>query len=415
MEKKRILISAYAFNPLASLQLHPGEDTMGWKMVEQISREHDVWVITHSYNREGVLEALSRGEMPGVNIHFLELPSIFWKLYRIEFGQRLYYYLWQRSAWKKAERLHQELCFDLIHHLTFGNDWIPSFMGANLPIPFIWGPIGGGQKTPRGLSKEYSLYGRVAECVRRTAQWMGRRLPTRRRCVRNAKTILVCNQETKEKIPQKFRKKVRYFPVNGIDKNDIRIKPVKMRKQKKFRVITAGRMHRLKGFELAVKAFFLFAGDKPDAEMTIIGRGPEKEHVEKLIQELNLADRVFIQDWMQRKELLKQMKRSDVFLFASFRDGGGAVVVEAMASGLPVICINTAGPGFHVKEKYGIKIQPKSTSFVIDEMAKALNKLHNNEQLRAEMGEAARIRAKEYYEWTKLGSRMIEIYSKVLG
>ena len=415
MEKKKILISAYAFNPLASLQLHPGEDTMGWKMVEQISRKQDVWVITHSYNREGVLEALSRGEMPGVNIHFLELPTFLWKLYRVEFGQRLYYYFWQRSAWKKAKQLHQEHDFDLIHHLTFGNDWIPSFMGANLPIPFIWGPIGGGQRTPKKLSREYSVYGRFAESIRRTAQWLGRRLPTRRKCVKRAQTILVCNRETKKKIPKKYRQKVRYFPVNGIDKTDIRVKLVRMRKQKKFRVITAGRMHRLKGFELAVKAFHLFAGNNSDAEMIIIGRGPEKKRIENLILELNLEDRVFVLDWMERKDLFKQMRRSDVFLFASFRDGGGAVVVEAMASGLPVICLNTAGPGFHIKDKFGIKIQPNSTDYVIAEMAKALDRLSNNEQLRAEMGEAARKRAKDYYEWTKLGSRMIEIYSKILG
>ena len=174
-------------------------------------------------------------------------------------------------------------------------------------------------------------------------------------------------------------------------------------------------MHRLKGFELAVKAFHLFAGNNSDAEMIIIGRGPEKKRIENLILELNLEDRVFVLDWMERKDLFKQMRRSDVFLFASFRDGGGAVVVEAMASGLPVICLNTAGPGFHIKDKFGIKIQPNSTDYVIAEMAKALDRLSNNEQLRAEMGEAARKRAREYYEWTKLGSRMIEIYSKILG
>jgi len=414
MNKKKILISAYAFNPTASFQLHPGEDAFGWKMVEQISREHDVWVITHSCNREGVLEALSRGEMPGVNIHFLELPAFLWKRCRTKWGQRIYYYFWQRAALKKAWELHQEIEFDLVHHLTKGQDWRASFMGAKLDLPFVWGPVGGVQRIPRGLGGEYSFVKRLAESVRRMGRWLGRHLPARKKCVRRARMILVCCQETRDKVPKRYRKKVRYFPTHGIDRGNIRVKPVKMRKQKKFRVITVGKNEWTGGFSLAVEAFYRFAADNPKADMTIVGKGQEREQIESLIRELGLADKITFQDWMEREELLKQMKLSDVFLFPSFRDEGAGVVVDAMACGLPVVCVAAGGAGFHVKEKWGIKIQPKSRQYVIDEMVRALSRLNKSEKLRAEMGEAARKRAKEYYEWGRLGKRMLEIYAQIM-
>ncbi len=398
---------------MAALQFHPGEDTFGWKLVEQISSVHDVWVLTHSSNREEVLEALSRGEMPGVNIHFLELRGFLGKLYKRKYGQNLYYYFWQRSARKKALELHQEIGFDLVHHLTLGRGWLAGFVGADLPVRFVWGPLGGSQRIPKGLSGELNFFLRFNECIRRMMRWLGRHLPARKKCIRKAKMILVSSQEIRDEIPKKYRKKIRHFPAHGIDKDDIRVKPVKARKPKKFQVISVGKIELSKGFELAVAAFNRFAADDHNAEMTIVGEGPERERIESLIIELGLAGKITIQNRMERDELLKQIKLSDVFLYNGFKDEGAAVVVEAMACGLPIVCLNIGESGFNVKEKWGIKIQPKGRNYVIDEIAKALSRLYKNEKLRAEMGEAARKRAREYYEWGRLGKRMVEIYEQI--
>ena len=109
------------------------------------------------------------------------------------------------------------------------------------------------------------------------------------------------------------------------------------------------------------------------------------------------------------------MRESDVFLFPSFRDGGGAVVVEAMASGIPVVCLDTGGPGFHIQKEWGIKIAPKDPELVTNEMAHALEKLYLDKDLRMKMGRAARKRAEEFYLWDRLGERMQEIYQNALS
>ncbi|MHB8095523.1 MAG: glycosyltransferase [Candidatus Aminicenantales bacterium] len=412
----KVLVSAYACNPSGSLHLHPGEDLTGWRLVGQIGRFLDCWVITHEYNRQGVEEALKTDPSArAIRFHFFELPVWLKWLYRIEFGQRIYYFLWQFSAWRLARRLNAKIHFDLAHHVTFGNDWIASFIGAFLPVPFVWGPVGGGQRTPRSLLGEYTLYGRFAEAARNAAQWVGRRMLVRRLCLKKTKAFLVCNRETMTRIPDRYKNKVFYFPVNGFSAEDIPADDRIRRNDSAFKVVTAGRLHRLKGFALAVKAFALFAREHPEAEMIIIGKGPEEKTLERLISESGLQDRCRIVDWLPRKEVLAEMRSSDVFLFPSFRDGGGAVVVEAMASGLPVVVLDSGGPGAHVQDAWGIKVAPAEPETVVRQMASVLEKLHADRNLRKRMGDAGRASVRDFYLWDRLGERMMDVYDFVLG
>jgi glycosyltransferase involved in cell wall biosynthesis len=412
----KVLVSAYACNPTGSLQLHPGEDLTGWRLVEQLARFHELWVIAHRYNAAGISEALVRKTLPNVRFIFTELPKPLNWLYRIEFGQRIYYYLWQIKAWRVARKLHREVRFDVTHHLTFGNDWIPSFIGAFLPVPFVWGPVGGGQRTPKPLLKEYSLYGRFAEAARNCAQTVGRRMRVRKRCLKKARAVLVCNRETQARMPRKDQGKILYFPVNGIAAEDFTDDGPEPRADVgRFKIITAGRLHRLKGFALAVRAFGVFSRKHPASEMTIIGEGPERKRLWDLISDLGLEDRVRILPWLPRHELLANMRASDVFLFPSFRDGGGAVVVEAMGSGIPVIVLDSGGPGAHVRDAWGIKVAPGSPESVITGMADALEGLHEDRALRRRMGDAGRERAMKFYAWDRLGERMRDIYDLALG
>ena len=75
------------------------------------------------------------------------------------------------------------------------------------------------------------------------------------------------------------------------------------------------------------------------------------------------------------------MRECDVFLFPSLRDGGGAVVIEAMAAGKAVICMDLAGPGLHVTEECGIKIPADSPRETIELMARALEQLYQELRL----------------------------------
>jgi len=415
MQKLKVLISAYACNPAGSPRLHPGEDLVGWNLVQQLVNKHELWIITHDYNRPEIHRVLKGNSPKGLRFIYVKLPSVVRLLYRVGFGERIYYYLWQIAAWRTAVRLHREHHFDLAHHLTFGNYWMPSFIGAFLPVPFIWGPIGGGQKIPRVFVKEFSLTEKLSEYGRDAAQWIGRHLLISRKiCLRRARTILVCNRETKAMFPYKYWPKIQYFPVNGISRLELAPISLARAKSKTLHFITAGRFIRLKGFDIILRAFAAVLNTGIQAELDIVGQGPKAADLRNLTECLSLSNRVQFITWLNRKELLKRMHGSDVFLFASLRDGGGAVVVEAMASGIPVICLNLGGPGFHIRKEWGVKIAPGLPGDVIKGFSRAMSQLAGIPKERRALGKAGRLRAEEFYLWDRLGVRLDTAYRAIL-
>src|SRR5207302_2919126 len=127
-----VLISAYACRPDRGSE--PG---VGWNVVRQIARAHDVWVLTRAANRSSIESFLAREPLPRARFVYLDLPrwARFWKQGRR--GLRLYYYLWQLMAYRAGRRLHRAVAFDVVHHVTLVSYWMPSFL-ALLPLPFVW-------------------------------------------------------------------------------------------------------------------------------------------------------------------------------------------------------------------------------------------------------------------------------------
>ena len=137
---------------------------MGWNWVRQIARFHEVWVITRANNRVAIEKSLAKEPLPNVHWVYFDLPrwARFWK--KGERGLYLYYHLWQLGAYFVGKKLHREARIDLIHHATFVNHWMPSFL-ALLPVPFVWGPVGGGESAPRAFRRCFSLRGKVYEIL----------------------------------------------------------------------------------------------------------------------------------------------------------------------------------------------------------------------------------------------------------
>jgi glycosyltransferase involved in cell wall biosynthesis len=395
-----------------------------------LARFHDVWVLTHSHNRAAIEKGLQQNGSSHLHFCYLSLPGLLERLKSVQGGIQFYAYLWQLQAYFVARRLHRQVGFDLFHHATYANDWMASFIGAFLPVPYLRGPGGGAQRTPKTFLREYPFSARIWERFRSFGQWVLRRDPFFVRGQHRARVLLLCNREAVEAVPARLRHKVQLFPVNGIAAEDLRIfgaengdgnqaaKPSLDGKgfpEGVFHVLSAGKLLSLKGYGLAIKAFSPFAKRHPDGTFTIVGDGPERAYLQRLVQHLGLERQVNLERWMPRQELLVLMRHCDTFLFPSFRDGGGAVVVEAMAAGKPVICMDLAGPGVHVTEECGIKIPAHSPLETTELIAQALERLYRNPELRVRMGEAARRRAEQMYTWDHLGERLQQIYEEVLG
>jgi len=413
--RPKVLASAYACHPSPATAHFPGEAILGWHLAKEIAGFADLHLITWAFNRAGVEGTLAdeNGREPAV--HYVDLPPRLYEILRDRhLGTRIYYYLWQRAAAKTARELHRRVGFDLFHQITFSNDWMPSFIAPALPIPFIWGPIGGGQRVPKELMGILARRDRRQERSRTFFQNVWRTTPARRRCARKASAILVCNRETRG-VLARWADKIIDFPVNGIRREDIAaVAPAAVRRDG-FRLLYVGRFDPIKGLPLALEALRILLGIAPSATLELVGEGPERPRLEALAGRLGIADRLIWTPWSPRSEIFQKMRQSDVFLFPSMRDGGGAVVVEAMASGLPVVCLDLAGPGLHVRDGYGIKIPSDRPDVVAAGLAGALGRFWCDPGLRARMGGAARERAASFYEWSSLGARLRGIYRDALA
>lgn len=409
----RILASTFTCCPPGKPGFTGGEDVLGWNLLQQIAKHHQVWALTNVEDRLGIEDTVKEQNISNIVFCYIGLPAWLTPWLKIQGGHQIYYYIWQVRAYFVARKLQRSVGFDLFHHITYANDWMASFIGALLPLPYIRGPGGGAHRTPSILQKEYRVSGRLWEKIRSLGQWLFRHDPFFVRGQNKAKAILICNRDSQVKLPEKWMSKSVLYPVSGVSfgNSDVLTNDFD---DGIFHIVSAGSLLRIKGFGLAIRAFKNFNDSCPESRLSIIGSGPEGRRLKQLAQDLGVEDKVLFQPEIPHTQLMSKMSEAQVVLFPSMRDGGGTVVVEAMALGKPVVCLDIGGPGMHVTDECGIKITPSTPTDTVQGLSKALEKLYKDKGLRIRLGEFGQERARQVYDWDKLGDRLYNIYQKVL-
>ncbi len=149
-----------------------------------------------------------------------------------------------------------------------------------------------------------------------------------------------------------------------------------------------------------------------NATFTIVGDGKFLAAAKRLAKRLGLENQVIFRGRLTRAETLKLYPEYNVFVFPSLHDTGGYAVIEAMACGLPVICLDCGGPRVAVKKDAGTRIPLGSRGQVIRDLAAALRKYDGNRELAVEQGMAAREVILRNYDWDKKGEELNDIYLK---
>lgn len=386
---------------------------MAWSIIRRLGRCCDVWVITYDQNRAAIEEQIRQEPLPAVHFHYVGLPR--WIPFWGAMGSlHIYAYLWQWAAYFAARRLHREIRFDIAHQLTYENDWMASIIGALLPVAYVRGPCGGAHRIPRPFLRRFSPRARMAERVRSFGQWLFRHDPFFALSQSRARAILACNNEAQRGVAARWRHKVHLMSINGVSADELAPLPPRA-SNGKFRVLSAGRLIPLKGFDLSLRAFRFFAEKCPVADFTIVGEGPELPALQEMIRDLGLEGRARIERRLPREEYVAALRDSDVFLFLSLRDGGGQVVVEAMAGGTPVVALDLGGPGLHVNDECGVKIPAHSPEQVVRDGASALELLFRDRGLLERLSQGARRRAADFYDWDRISESIGKIYEDVLA
>ena len=320
------------------------EHAVGWTWARMLAGFAEVWVITLPIEGDRADFERRLGLAPErTRIHFVEVDPPRWLrstpfLGNVRRFHRFKYVVWQFAAFRVARRLHRKHPFDVAWHLTWANAWLGS-TAALLGVPFVFGPVGGGVEPPWRLARFLGTRGLLSELQRTAVRWLARRFnPLAFITWRRARLILVQNPETRRWLPKRYRYKYVLFP-NAI--LGVAPAPRTVREPAGTTALYAGRLIPLKGLPLALEAIARL----PAWRLVILGDGPEELRLRSLAGRLGIADRVEFRGMQTRDEVMRVMREeADVLVFPSFHDEGSLAVVEAVATGLPVVCLDRGGP-----------------------------------------------------------------------
>lgn len=406
MQALKLLISAYACEPDKGSE--PG---VGWRWaIESAALGHDVWVITRANNEANITRGLSKLSIrKPKNLHFIYYDLPIWvRVWKhAGLGVHLYYVLWQWGAYRRAVKLHEQEQFEVVHHITFGVTRHPSFMGK-LGIPFIVGPLGGAERAPLELRKYCSMAGKLKDGVRDIANSLARLDPWVRQMYSQASLILMKTPQSMEWLPSQYRGKAQCMLEIGVDEiaapqSQAVASTAKVKRQQTLHVLYVGRFIYWKGMDLGLRAIADLRARGIPVRITMIGQGPARQRWQKLAAELKLASCVTWVQWMKQQDLLAAYQTFDVLLFPSLHDSSGNVALEAMASGLPVVCLDLGGPAQIVNASCGRAIATAGLNAdqVVESLADALTELAINPELITEMRRGALLQVRNF-SWGKV-------------
>jgi glycosyltransferase involved in cell wall biosynthesis len=283
------------------------------------------------------------------------------------------YYYFEKLVWQVFGTRIKNREFDIVHRVTPLSPTAQSSLAKRCNvcgIPFVLGPLNGGVPWP----KEFD------QARRKEREWLSyirsayKLMPGRLRTLNNASLIIVGSTATRKDIPQRFESKTIFIPENGIEQKYLVRNEKEYIKGDVLKICFAGRLVPYKGADMLLEAILpLVQAGKVALE--IIGDGPEKARLDKLVSSASVTQGVVFHGWLSHDQVLAKMQACDLFAFPSIREFGGGVVIEAMSRGVVPCVVDYAGPGDIVKESMGYKVPIGSREIIISAIRKVVQEV----------------------------------------
>lgn len=413
----------------------------------------ETWLVVHERTREE-LQSLFESEVD--RIYFIS--DTFWhdlvwqcsqllpkRLADFTFGLilRMMTQIVQRRL---AQKIVQEQQIDIIHQPILVSPKEPSII-FQMGVPVVIGPMNGGMKLPPAFRHRESRFVNLSVKIGRLfANLFNALIPGKL----EATTLLVANQRTKEALPKGISGKVLEIVENGVDlsiwkpkyqnqslKSENLGKKIKTHhseatNKQPIKFVFVGRLIKWKAVDLLILALKRVWEQIP-VELEIIGDGHELPALVALATELGLIKlqttesatqdgdgespkraAVNFTGFLSQTDCAKRLQQADVMVLPSLHECGGAVVLEAMTMGIPVIATNWGGPADYLDESCGILVEPTGRDSFISGLANAMVKMAKSPELRQAMGQAGRQRILDYFDWEVKVDTMLEIYQEAL-
>lgn len=387
----KVLVSAFAFSPVRG-----SEHAVGWDFVQAIAARNKVWVVTRDLNQPEVeaFKAQHPERFQNISVHYVPLSH---KDIRIPLREVIYamrYASWQRKTYRLAQALDSEIQFDLIHQLNGIGFREPGYLWK-LNRPFVWGPIGGMQYFPVRLLDALPLSGGLFFLFKNAATAASMYLALRpRRAAKAACALFAATSNVAEKIDAIWGRQAAVISeVSSPCVEDTQ--PARRDPDKPLQVLWCGTCGMAKALPIVLQALCRVKREGVDVQLTAVGDGPMRSTWIELARNLGLADQCHFVGKVTRSEVLELMRSAHCFVQPSLYDATSTVLAEALAYGLPVVCLDHFG--FHdvVNESCGFRIPLRSLEQVTQGFAAALVRIGRDEELRLNMVLAARKAAQQ--------------------
>jgi len=352
--RPRVIIVAYSCGPGAG-----SESGVGWTWTKAASEFADVILITHTTWFRPRIEATIAALGLPITVHFVDLPRWLRILFPGRLPGMIAYCIWQAKAGRAVRNHERQQSIDVVHHLTWASDSLPSALLASRAPVRVWGPVGGVTRTARGLYRYLTLRGKASEFIRvvlsdvlraTSGTWLAR----------HATLVVALNQD----VEVRWRSGPRPVIIESnmaIEESEIAMTdaPEPLRGADGKRVaLFVGRLVPLKGLVLAVQSLRYAPGWK----LVVLGEGPERSRAEALAARLGVVDRLEFRGNVPRAEVLVAFRSADALLFPSFHDSSSWAVGEATSMGCPVVCLDAGGSPLQAgRNAHVVVIEPPAT------------------------------------------------------
>ncbi len=391
--KPLVLMIAYACNPEGG-----GEHWLGWGWAEQAAKNYSVHLITTPNARAQVEKHAPRH---GIIPHFVEQPQAG------RWGRKIG---WQSRVAKFAAELHARERFQVVHQTTFHTFRVP-FLAAGLGIPSVWGPVAGGESVPPGFGRDLGS-DRYAELGRRLVNRLWLLHPRIRRSLQQAGAIFVSNRTTLAFLPESVHQKCVIVPPNALRPEDEHFPAPQLRPvADKFELIYVGNCVATRNLPLVFDA--LRQLNRPEVKLTVVGAGTALERWKQIAADLVGAGAVEFTGPVPRERLPQLYSQAHALVFPAMRDSGGSALLEAMARGVPVICLDWGGPGEMVDAESGVKIPVTNRVATVSALAAGIQRLAASPELRLALARAAHGRARQHFRWESRAQLLVRTYEQV--
>jgi glycosyltransferase involved in cell wall biosynthesis len=416
----KILLVIEACNPeFASVPLE------GYRYYDALCQLTDVTLITHGRNRPALEKVragrdilyIQESQITTNYYRYLLAPlnkiAVIWQLNHL-LGYPIYEEFNQNAYKAAVSRLAAEK-FDLVHALTPMEPRYP-FKVATLvqQLPVLIGPVNGGVPFPPGFAKVARQEFAYLNFLRAWGRYL---TPGYSATYHQATRVLAGSSYTRQLLADLFQlspQRLSLFYENGIVSSLLR-QPKSPPEDDRFNLLFVGRLVPYKCADIVIEALSHLQPEiRQKVKLTIVGDGAERANLERLAQTQQVSELVHFTGWVSQTKIAEYYEWGHIFCFPSVREYGGAVVLEAMAAGLPCIVVNNGGIGEYVTDDCGFRIEPHSRDDVLQGLTQKLEVLITEPQLYRRFSINSVARAQEF-TWDVKAAQILEIYQQMLA